>query len=825
MTQAKMKSKSSVASNGKPKTTPKEPHASGDPLAPVIQGRWIWCPLKGEWRVMIPEEKVRQQYVLRLWHQYGYSFDQLDQERRTKHGRTSPKADIVIWTLPEDKRAGRAPLIVVECKSDNVKIDVNDFAQGDSYVRAVGEPCEFLVMHNNKETRFLRIVRGLPGTREDIEDIPKRSDLGSAKKMAEIRRATKAFTREEFRRLLFDCHCILRDNHKMDPGRAFDEISKILFIKMYIERTGNYAKFTTEYLDDYARIRRSAPDEVGQDLFSDTKKHYKSDGLFGEDERLNVSFATFKRIVEKLQRFHLGDTSDDIKGIAFERFLGQTFRGELGQYFTPRPVVDFMVEMLDPQEREVICDPASGSGGFLIKCFEYVRSKIEADIQQKKIKARKTVERDAKKGGWNEEEKAQRIDESFSELNKELDVTNPKSRLYHVAHDCIFGCDAEPRAARTSKMNMIMHGDGHGGIHHHDGFVDINGIFPDRFNLVVTNPPFGSVVREDQVVGATPESRVTIDAEEIEAYSKRFGKPYELSHARMTAAAENNEPILKMYDIGRDPIGGNPANAKVRASRFTQMLYMERCLDLLMPGGRLGIVLPESILNNPSEQWLRDYCEGRARIRAVISIPQEVFSSAKATVKTSLVFMMKFTENDSRQWEDAWIQARSELSPSFEDRRQKLRDEYEPRIECFDREDVRRKLTDIERLNSEEELNAKAISKAKKELSAMLTTNDRVRQKDLRREFTAAIKEVDDEESKALRKRVKELFDYPVFMAEVEQAGITSTGDTGKHVLNELPDIVVAYRKFLKDPLAFEAELLEQADEIEATGPIEEAIA
>ncbi len=106
----------------------------------------------------------------------------------------------------------------------------------------------------------------------------------------------------------------------------------------------------------------------------------------------------------------------------------------------------------------------------------------------------------------------------------------------------------------------------------------------------------------------------------------------------------------------------------------------------------------------------------------------------------------------------------------------------------------------------------------------MLTDNDRVRQKELRREFAAVIKEVDDEEAKALRKRVKELFDYPIFMAEVEQAGITSTGDTGKHVPNELPDIVIAYRKFLKDPLAFEAELLEQAEETEATQPVEEVI-
>lgn len=95
--------------------------------------------------------------------------------------------------------------------------------------------------------------------------------------------------------------------------------------------------------------------------------------IFERDERVNLKQATVREIVRLLERYNLSDTSEDIKGIAFERFLGRTFRGEIGQFFTPRTIVEFMAQMVNPKEGDVICDPASGSGGFLIRFFEIVR--------------------------------------------------------------------------------------------------------------------------------------------------------------------------------------------------------------------------------------------------------------------------------------------------------------------------------------------------------------------------------------------------------------------------------------------------------------------
>lgn len=365
-----------------------------------------------------------------------------------------------------------APVLVVECKSEEVDIHPRDFYQGESYARAVGDPCEFLVMHNKRQTSFFRVQRGLPGQLIAINELPKAADWGDAKRLHEVRESQRAFGRQEFQRLLLECHTILRDVHKTDPGKAFDSISKILFTKMYVERTGTHGTFTKDFLDERARLRLPGDKPVHELLFDQTKVHYQADDLFGAGETLDVSESTFRRIVGKLERFNLSATGDDIKGLAFEQFLGKTFRGELGQYFTPRPVADFMVQLLDPQEGELVCDPAAGSGGFLIKAFEYIRSQIEADINRRKDNEQERIEA----LGLSEDKTVALVDAAFAKLNQELVVTpaagKPTTRLSRLSRDYIFGTDAEARAARTAKMNMIMHGDGHGGIHYHDGLID-----------------------------------------------------------------------------------------------------------------------------------------------------------------------------------------------------------------------------------------------------------------------------------------------------------------------------------------------------------------
>lgn len=325
------------------------------------------------------------------------------------HGHNSPRADIVIWENAAAKAANRSPILVVECKAEAIEIIQKDYYQGESYTRAAG--CEFFVATNRRYTAVFRLIPGPPGEFVQIVDMPKAGDWGDARRLAAIREGSRAFNRREFQDLLFKCHNILRDVHKMDPGRAFDTMSKILFVKMFIERTGNHGTFSTDYLDQRASTRLSNEAAVHDTLFEQTKAFYRADDLFSATDKLDISEATFRRIVKELQRFDLSKTGDDIKGLAFERFLGNTFRGELGQFFTPRPVVDFMVAALDPREGELICDPAAGSGGFLIRAFEHVRAEIAADVQAAKDTARAQIEAML---GLSSDEREQRIAKLFA---------------------------------------------------------------------------------------------------------------------------------------------------------------------------------------------------------------------------------------------------------------------------------------------------------------------------------------------------------------------------------------------------------------------------
>jgi type I restriction enzyme M protein len=399
----------------KPKANP----ATAFPPSPETlhqEGNSLWLPLRGEWRDVSakPEEIVRQSFIRHLIDHYGYSLVQMDQERRTMHGHKSPRADIVIWETAAAKAKAQKPVLVIECKAEGVDINLNDYYQGESYTRAVG--CEFFIAHNTRFTAIFKLVPAVPGDFVQINEIPKATDWGDAKRIEEIKNKLRAFNRREFQDLLFKCHSILRDVHKMEPGRAFDTISKILFVKMYIERAGLHGTFTVDYLDRREKDRLPTEPVLHDHFFEETKNYYKADDLFSPNDRLEISADTFRRIVKELERFDLSKTGDDIKGLAFERFLRNTFRGELGQFFTPRPLVDFMVNLLDPKEGELICDPAAGSGGFLIRAFEHVRAQIGEAIQSLKDKARAEIE--AK--GLDPDEEERQIDEAFSRFNKEL---------------------------------------------------------------------------------------------------------------------------------------------------------------------------------------------------------------------------------------------------------------------------------------------------------------------------------------------------------------------------------------------------------------------
>lgn len=276
----------------------------------------------------------------------------------TGRGSAQARADFVIWRSAQDKIDQKPPFIIVECKSDNVTTKAEDYAQREYYARMTDAP--FFVTHNCRETKYWRVIKNkMPGYIEEIENIPHLD--ATDKEIEELFSKLRVFKVKEFADLLHQCHKFIRNREKKDPAAAFDEIAKILFVKVYVERKlltrrSKENLFTIDVLD------KQIAEKPLDNLFQETKKAYSTDKIFEDEERINLKPATGEEIVRRLEKYNLSDTSEDINGVAFERFLGRTFRGEIGQFFTPRTIVEFMVHMIDPQEGEVVCDPASGQG-------------------------------------------------------------------------------------------------------------------------------------------------------------------------------------------------------------------------------------------------------------------------------------------------------------------------------------------------------------------------------------------------------------------------------------------------------------------------------
>lgn len=706
-----------------------------------VKGNKIFAPLKDKWLVNKPEEEVRQKYICRLVNNYGYSIEQMAQEMQvtnSQRGKGAARADIVIWRNPQDKSGNKYPLVVVECKAESVSVRKEDYYQGMNYASWVH--ADFFVTTNLKETRIFKIVKGeIPDRLEEVVDIPDAVKANNQKEIDKLLGQTKAFTRDEFSRLLFKCHNIIRNNDKLSPEAAFDEISKILFMKIRYERMNSNAQIFSlaefKRLKDAWNLTKSTKsNDFYQELFNNTKKDFEKDHLFSDNARIEIRENSFEQIVKELEIYNLSTTSDDVKGIAFEQFLGKTFRGELGQFFTPRTIVDFMVSIIDPQEGEYICDPCCGSGGFLIKSFEYVRKHIEEDIERQKEEIKKSYYNEdfdslSEKTKQNIEVK---ISKAFAKLNEELNINNEKGRLRTLSFDCIYGTDANPRMARTAKMNMIMHGDGHGGVHHHDGLLNVNGIFENRFDVILTNPPFGARVEKDLKI---LEADKFTDKAKIAEYTKRYGDAY--IEALKQVNDNIGKPLLSLYKIDNG---------------LTEVLFIERCLNLLKPGGRMGIVLPEGVLNNSNLQKVREFVESRAKILLIVSIPQDVFMASGATVKPSLLFFKKFTEKEAKEFKKIENEAAKEVDAKYFDELAAIESQLEKR--------------------------------GKESVS-----------KDDKKKLNARKKKIDEDKALEIRRIVKDKFDYEIPVAEIQKAGISSIGAPIDNELIPLTEEYTPYRK------------------------------
>ncbi len=745
-------------------------------------GKEIFAPLKDKFLIASPEEIVRQNFICHLVNEYGYNLNQMEQEMQVSNssrGQGRARADIVIWRNEQERKDKKNAFIVVECKAEKITVRKEDYFQGSNY--ATWARAKFFITSNEKETKFFKVLEEkLPLDIEEIIDIPQAKDAENEKEINKLLAQLKKFERDEFQKLLFACHDIIRNNDKLSPEMAFDEISKVLFMKIREERKQNSVFSKDRFLqlkktkEDYENDVIGKKDDTPfyKYLFEQTKTEFAKDEIFVSTDTLRIRETSFLQIVEKLQKYNLSNTDDDVKGIAFEEFLGKTFRGDLGQFFTPRTLVEFIVGLLDIQENELVCDPCCGTGGFLIKAFEYVREQIETDIQNAKENLKNELLPDnfddlSQKEQQNINEKLNKI---FVELNKELESNQNESRLKHLSYNCIFGTDAEPRSARTAKMNMIMHGDGHGGVHHHDGLINVNGIFENRFDVIITNPPFGSSVSKDLEI---MEQDKFTDQNKIDYYIQRYGNDY--NNALKQVNDNIGKKVLSLFETGA-------------MSGLTEVLFVERCLNLLRQGGRMGIVLPEGFLNGANLQKIRDFVESKAKIIAIVSVPQEVFISAGASVKSSLVFLKKFTQEEETNYKRITQKVTLEIKTK-----------YQPEI--TEKEKIHLNIWHEIQYKRDYIKDVKSIKANKFEKDLQISsTNEKIAElqkehKEAKISFDIWKKELDAQIQTEIKQEIKNRFSYEFPIIQAESAGINSIGQKSQNDLLEVKNEFAAYRK------------------------------
>jgi len=528
------------------------------------------------------KEIMVEDFYQRLLKGYGYDSDQMDCNVMIQ---PNFKADIAIWRTASAKTKGALPdvCVIVMCRAEHIRIHSDEYL--GEYQNTPLTASNFFVAHNMRETKVFYLDDSHPGSVEQFADFPKAQDVLNDTSLDTFVSKMRNCTKDSLLQAFSKCHNIIRNNDKLSPEAAFDEISKVMFIKMLYERKpDNELIFSKDKFerDEKAWLENNKGQSYITYLFDKVKSQYQNNNLFDSIDTLRITRASFLLILKELEVIDLYSMAEDVKGVAFESFLGKTFRGELGQFFTPRTIVNYMVDVLDVKEGELVCDPCCGSGGFLIRAFEKVQDDIDRDIhkQIKKIVA--------------SNQSTEIKDCAIKKLIAEFDKTRIGSRYYKLCNEYFYGVDANVRMARTSKMNMIMHGDGHVGVYLHDGLFDVGGVCEGKFDVILINPPFGV-------------------------------------HLDRTIKVKDNKSISDFFEL-------NSSNA--------EYLFIERCIRLLKPGGRAGLVLPEGVFNNNSAKKVRDYVEKHAHILNITSIPADVFLASGANVKPSLLFIRKYAESE-----------------------------------------------------------------------------------------------------------------------------------------------------------------------------------
>lgn len=564
--------------------------------------------IDGKLRPDTPEEYVRQNIEKRLTNELGYKHSLIAVEYGLKLGSAKPRVDVAIFLKDRPKTQENIQTIV-ECKREN--ISPNDKKDGVGQLKSYMSSClncEWGLWTNGKQREVWRRVKHPDGREEFVEsnDIP--SEYGSVEDIDQPKRSTlKNAVGDNLLYAFKSAHNSIHVIDGFQKEQAFFDLLKVIFCKIYDER--NIPHPLNFYVTS---AERKSPD--GQlaakkrisEIFEYVKSTYGQ--IFDKNDEIKLHPRSLVRIVAEFQGYSFLSTDIDIKGKAYEEIVGSNLKGDRGQFFTPRNVMHMAVSMLNPSIDDRILDPACGTGGFLVTAMNGIITEL-----------RSTWERDTgtQAHEWSDDQRRVFMD-----------------RVSDVARRQFFGFDISPELVKATKMNMVMNNDGSGNIFHADSLLPphewsddfraglVRSIGEDAalvtnhnnigfFDVILTNPPFGS--------------KIVID-------DRHVLDQYELAHI-WTKPREEGESWVK--------------SEKLQSGVPPEQLFIERCMQLLKPGGRMAIVLPDSILGSPGLAYIRQWLLENSYIMASIDLHSDTFQPHTG-VQTSILILQKKTSEEKQ---------------------------------------------------------------------------------------------------------------------------------------------------------------------------------
>jgi len=550
---------------------------------------FVTCIVRDKEIKLTPEEVVRQLYAERLMTEYGYPKERLVFEYPVYFGRETKRADIVI----KDKDDPTVAYIIVEVKKPKAK-DGRD--QLKSYTHATGASMAVwtngtsITYYHRKNPNYFEDIKAIPGNTQTLADVLQQpftmKDLWDCDKLTKTGKSLKD--------LILEMEDEVLANAGVD---VFEEVFKLIFAKLYDEQIGATDK---EYNLEF---RNSGQTDI--QLKEKIEKLFKRacgkwTGVFPEDAKINLTPPHLSICVSSLETVKLFNSNLDVVDEAFEYLMSKSSKGEKGQYFTPRYVIDMCVKMLNPQVNEKMIDTAAGSSGFPVHTIFHV-------WKQMQLQAGKAVSH---------------LFTATRKSNDELEYVQ----------DNVFAIDFDEKAVRVARTLNLIAGDGHTNVMH------LNTLDYGRWHSVTKQEVWNETYIEGfkKLKKLCPDDKVEVEKD------KPWEKPYihfnfDIVMANPPFAGEVKEgQILNRYELGLK-------NGKIQKSVSRDILFIERNLNFLKSGGRMAIVLPQGRFNNSTDKYIRDFIAERCRILAVVGLHGNTFKPHTGT-KTSVLFVQKWDD-------------------------------------------------------------------------------------------------------------------------------------------------------------------------------------